>query len=135
MDNTLVEEFDKALREQKLRYNESIKKLIQDNVIRNMSDVARKLGYTRGAVSEMLNVDSKKNISVSFMDKFNRAFLNPKEVNKPLPNDVIKELQATNEILIDTLCLVITEMKGSNFTLTKANLMESIKKLIESKSI
>jgi polyhydroxyalkanoate synthesis regulator phasin len=124
-------------KEKKIKYNSLVDELIKDGKLKNKAELARVLGYTKGAISELLNIDSPKYISHSFITKFEKKYLAPNtdEVDK-LRQEIInlsEALAATQEVLIDSLASIMSEMKSKNITIVKQQMISAIKIISENR--
>ena len=100
---------------------QEINALIASGVVKNVAQICRDLDYSRGAVSQMLNLSSDKPISETFVLKLRNKYRKPE-----LPQE--NDLKRTVDVLIDMVAQLVSQQSGRLISLVKADIQEAIKK-------
>ena len=102
-----------------------IGELIAGNKIKNHAELSRILGFSKAAVSEMLNMNSKKRVSENFINKLEKKFFAPQETLDI--QEQINEILAVQKVLVDTCAQLLSQSTGKAYAVAVAELQQAIK--------
>jgi|GEM_PF-6276270 len=94
-------------------------------IIKFDSDVAAALGYSRGAISEILNPDSGKPVTYAFKQKFKEKF--GKYLSDMPQENEMEYLKAWLDVLKDTCVSLLSISTGKTHALISAELEEAVR--------
>ena len=114
-----------TISETKENVRTQVAELIAGNKIKNHAELSRILGFSKAAVSEMLNLNSKKRVSENFLMKFEKKFLIPQESMDIM--EQIKEILAVQKVLVDTCAQLLSQSSGKAYAVAVAELKQAIK--------
>lgn len=112
------------LKQTKVKYRKFVDELITNGVVKNHSDLAKQIGYAKGSISQMLNPESDKNISELFIMKLHKMYPDSKPIK--VKDNSLLELQASQNVIFETLAQLISQQTGRNISLIISELKQAV---------
>ena len=114
-----------TISETKEAIRQQIDDLIQSGVVKNDAKIASDIGISKSAISSMLSLKSNKKVSQRFILELEKRYISPKEV--PDYNAQLKEILATQNVLIDTCAQLLSQSTGKMVAVIRSELKQAIK--------